>query len=309
MGPRGRDEPASNGRITPALGVGLVLASASGYPIGTIGVGAASPFLLTAMRIVLAALLLGAFAVVVRAHWPRRRLLVHTVVVGLLIHGVHFTGLYAGLAAGVPAGVSALVFGLNPLLTGALVTLALGERLGRMRVVGLVIGVIAVLCALGDRLVAAGGVDAGSALTIFGLLGLAAGSVWQQRFCGGVDVRAAAAVQLAAAALPLALLAAIVPATVDDATSAGLVLLWLVLVNSIAGTMLLLVAVRRGGAARTATLFSVVPSVAALMSWPILGEVPSTGAVVGLVLGAVACVIGTRPADVSGLGYPQPRGV
>ncbi|MCP2258991.1 EamA-like transporter family protein [Streptoalloteichus tenebrarius] len=52
--------------------------------------------------------------------------------------------------------------------------------------------------------------------------------------------------------------------------------------------------VRWGGAARAGTLFSAVPSVTAVISWLVLGETPTVGAVVRLVLGAVVCALGTR---------------
>jgi hypothetical protein len=41
------------------------------------------------------------------------------------------------------------------------------------------------------------------------------------------------------------------------------------------------------------TLSSVVPSVTALIAWPLLGQAPTAGVVAGLVLGFGACWLGT----------------
>ena len=68
--------------------------------------------------------------------------------------------------------------------------------------------------------------------------------------------------------------------------------------NSAFGTSLFLATVRKVGAARTSMAFSLVPAVSAVLSWLILGQLPTVGVVIGLVLGAAACVIGSRGAPV-----------
>ncbi|MBD0742187.1 DMT family transporter [Streptomyces sp. CBMA152] len=274
----------------------MVFASASGYPIGSLGVGAASPFALTAVRLALAATAALCIAWVGRVAWPRGRLLLHCCVVGLLGQCVHFAGLYAGLAAGVPAAVSALVFGLLPVVTAALTAVVFRTRLRRRQLLGLGLGIAAVVSALAGRLAAAGPLDAGSALTVFGLLGLAGSAVYQQRFCTGVDLKAATAVQLASAVPPLAVLAVLEDGGVSDWHTASLVVVWLTVVNSVIGTRLILAAVSRGGAARASTAFSLVPPTAAVLAWPVLGQTPDAGACAGLVLGIAATLLGAgRP--------------
>ncbi|MEU5437285.1 DMT family transporter [Streptomyces sp. NPDC020719] len=288
--------------LSPALTAGMVFASASGYPIGSLGVGAASPFVLTAVRLALAAAAAGCIAWAGRAAWPRGQLLLHCCVAGLLGQCVHFAGLYAGLAAGVPAAVSALVFGLHPVVTAALTALVFRTRLRWQQLLGLGLGIAAVVSALAGRLAAAGPLDAGSALTLLGLLGLAGSAVYQQRFCTGVDLKAATAIQLSVAVPPLAVLAVLEDGGVSDWHSAGLVVLWLVVVNSVIGTRLILEAVSRSGAARASTAFSLVPPTAAVLAWPILGQTPDAGAYAGLALGIAATLLGAgRP----GLRQPQ----
>jgi hypothetical protein len=80
----------------------------------------------------------------------------------------------------------------------------------------LVLGVLAVLAACAGRLFAIGGVDTVVLLLLVALVSLAAGGVYQQRFCSGVDFRATAALQNGVALLPVAVLATIMPFTVTD---------------------------------------------------------------------------------------------
>ena len=54
-------------------------------------------------------------------------------------------------------------------------------------------------------------------------------------------------------------------------------------------------AVKQAGAAQVAMLFAVIPSGAALLTWLLIGTRPDVGVVVGLVIGALACVVGREP--------------
>ncbi|MCI2419129.1 DMT family transporter [Saccharopolyspora sp. K220] len=280
--------------IPLSLAVPIVFIWASGFPTGALGVAAAPPFLLTAVRLALAALVLAVIALCSRARWPSAKLVGHTAIGGILTYGMQFAGCYGGLSAGVPASVTALVIAMNPVLTAALAASLLRERLSRIRVVGLVLGVLAVVITLGDQVRAEGTLNPGIFLTLLGLLGFSAGGLYQQRYCVGVDVRAGGAVQSAAAALAVGVLALFEHGHVTHWAQATAVLLWLVLAGSVVGTACYLRAVAVGGASRTSALFSAVPPVSALLAWPLLGEIPSIGALIGIALGAVACVLGTR---------------
>ena len=279
-------------RIPVPIAAGVVFVWTSGYLLGALAVGVVPPYLLTTVRLTLGAVLMGVIALVTRAHWPRGRVLLHVCVAGVLTQAVQFAGVYGGLQAGVPAAVTALVMALNPVLTAVLVTGLLGERVGGKQLVGLALGVLSVIAVLGER-VAEVGLDAGSLLTLLGLFGFAVGGIYQQRFCTGVDVRAASTVQMAVSAPVVGVLALFEDGTVADWTGAGLIALWLVLINALFGTAVYMEAVRRGGARRASSLFSVVPAMTAIAAWPVLGELPSLGAVAGLVAGAAACVLGT----------------
>ncbi|GLZ34526.1 hypothetical protein Lesp02_67130 [Lentzea sp. NBRC 105346] len=268
----------------------MVVVWASGYAVGVLGVAVAPPFLLTTIRFLIAAALLALIAVVMRAPWPRGRALVHTGVAGLLIQAFQFSGVYLGLRLGVPAAVTALVISCAPVLTAVLAARVFRTRIGPWQLVGLGLGVAAVLFALGDRLRTPG---SGAVFTVLGMLAFVAGSVYQQRFCRDVDVRSGNAVQHLVSVPVVALLSLTETAGVTDWSRFWLAMVWLVVVNSLGGSSLFLVGVRIGGAARMTTLSCVVPSVTALIAWPLLGQEITYGVLAGLVLGVVACRLGT----------------
>lgn len=283
-------------RIKPGFAAVTVLVWASGYPVGALAVAVAPPFLMTTIRFTLAAVLMAGVALVTSARWPRGWALVHTCVAGLLVQAVQFSGVYLGLRMGVPASVTALIISCTPVLTAVVAACVFRVRIGLRQIVGLVLGVAAVVAALWGRL---GSFGAGAVFTVVGMLGFVAGGVYQQRFGGDTDFRSGNAVQHAVSVPVIALLSLTESAGVTDWRRFWWAVVFLVLVNSMGGASLFLVGVRRGGAAAMTTLSSVVPSVTALIAWPLLGQAPTAGVVVGLGLGFAACWLGTATGDTS----------
>jgi drug/metabolite transporter (DMT)-like permease len=151
-----------------------------------------------------------------------------------------------------------------------------------------------VLAACAGRLFAIGGVDTVVLLLLAALASLAAGGVYQQRFCSGVDFRATAALQNAVALLPVAVLATVMPFTMVDPWKAAGAVAAVVLFNATLCMTLYVRAINNHGAAAVAMLFAVIPAVAGLLSWLMLGQRPDIGIGIGLVVGAVACWLNAR---------------
>ena len=274
---------------------------ALGYPIGTLAVTGMTPMAVLVLRFGLAAAILGAWSQLSGVRWPRGRQLGHVAITGLLMQAVQFCALYEAVQRGAPAVLCAVLIAMNPVTTAILGALFLGERLTRWRIVALVLGVVAVLAACASRLAATRGVDPVVVLLVIALMGLSAGGVYQQRFCAGIDFRATSAVQNAVALLPAAVLACLTPFAVHDAAKATVAIAGVVVLNAGLGVSLYVRAISAHGAAAVAMLFAVIPAVAGVLSWLMLGQRPDVGIAIGLVIGAVACWLNSRASDpVSG---------
>ncbi|WP_197373726.1 DMT family transporter [Mycolicibacterium baixiangningiae] len=267
---------------------------ALGYPIGNLAVHAMTPMAVLSIRFGLASLILGAWAAVLRVGFPTGRTLGHVAVTALLMQAVQFCALYYAIQRGAPAVLCAVVIAMNPVATALLAAGFLRDRLHAGRIVALVLGVAAVLAACANRLVAERGVDPVVLLLLVALFGLAAGGVYQQRFCADVDFRASSAVQNAVAFLPALALTLTTPFEVHDATRAGFAVAGVVLLNATLGLSLYVRAINLHGASSVAMLFCVIPAVAGVMSYFMLGERIDVGIGVGLVLGALACWLNAR---------------
>jgi drug/metabolite transporter (DMT)-like permease len=286
---------------------------ALGYPIGALAVSVMSPMAVLVFRFGLAAAIISGWAFWARVTWPTGRTLTHVLISGLLAQGLLFTCLYYALMHGAPAVLGAVIISMNPVVTALLAATFLGEGLSRTRVGALVLGVLAVLAACAGRLVAVGGVDPAVLLILVSLFSVAAGGVYQQKFCSGVDFRATAALQNAVCIAPVVALAVIMPFTVTDPWKAAGAVAAVVLLNAVLSMTLYVRGVNEYGAAAVAMLFAVIPAVAGLLSWLMLGQRPDIGIAVGLVVGAVACWLNARGSrkqrqnDPAGDGRGQHR--
>jgi len=286
----------------------LAFVFALGYPISALAVSAMSPMAVLVFRFALAALILGIWSWARGVRWPTGRLLGHVMIAGLLSQGLQFSCQYLAYLHGAPAVLGAVIVSMNPVATALLAAVSLGERLSARRMLALLLGVIAVLAACAQRLATVGGIDVVVVLLVVSLLAISSGGVYQQRFCRGVDFRANATLQNLSALVPISILAAIMPLHVTNGHLALGAVLAVVLLNATLCMTLYVRAIDRYGAASVAMLFAVIPAIAGVLSWLILGQRPDIGIAVGLVVGAAACWLnaGTRSAAPAPATPPRP---
>ena len=281
---------------TPAL---FVILWSTGFIGARLGLPHAGPLTFLSLRYALAAGLLLLVSLAVRAPWPRQwKEVGHFAVAGLLVHGVYLGGVFVGISIGVEAGVSALIVGLQPLLTAALAGVLLGERVNARQWLGLALGLLGVSLVLAGKVSQSPGNVLGSLACVAALLGITAGTLYQKRFCEGMDLRTGSVVQFLAAGLATAPLAFwLEDMHVDWNGEFVFALLWLVLVLSLGAVSLLYVLIRRGAASQVASLFFLVPPCTALIAWPLFGETLGLVALAGMALTAVGVALATHVGD------------
>jgi drug/metabolite transporter (DMT)-like permease len=280
----------------------FVLLWSTGFIGARLGLPYAGPLTFLSLRYGLVFVLLVTVALAMRAPWPARPADgAHYAVAGLLVHGVYLGGVFVGISLGVEAGLSALIVSLQPLLVAAFAGILLGERVSALQWTGLVLGFAGVVLILFHKL-GGGWHDAIGALAcVIALLGITLGTLYQKRYCTGMDLRTGSAIQFAAAGLatvPLALLF-----EQNDITWSGefiFALIWLVLVLSLGAISLLWVLIRRGAASSVSSLFFLVPPVTALMAWLLFGEQLGPTALIGMAVTLAGVILATRSANHSG---------
>jgi drug/metabolite transporter (DMT)-like permease len=288
----------SENRSSPlALMPGLfVLLWSTGFIGGKLGLPYAEPmtFLVLRFSLVTALMLVVSFAT--RASWPRRWSEAgHIAVVGLLLQGGYLGGVFIGIAAGVSAGLSALIVGIQPALTAALAGALLGEPVTLKQWLGLGLGLIGVFLVAASKIELGGTQLFGVAVTVLALFGITLGTLYQKRFCGGMDLRSGTVIQNAVAALlMLCGAAAFENFHVEWHGRFVFALTWLCLVLSVGATLLLFALLRYGAAARVASLFYLVPPVTALMAYLFFGETLGAMALFGMAVAVAGVALVNR---------------
>ncbi len=291
------DSPATKAffRAAPFL---FIVIWATGFIVARLVAPHADPLTFLSVRYVLAIAFLAALAVVQSAPWPKSwRDAGRLAVAGLLLHGVYLGGIFWSVRHGLPAGFAGLLAGLQPLLTALVAAPLLGERVGLLKWVGIALGFVGAVLVLLPKL--GTGADAVPPVALLvgfiAVLAFTAGTIWQKRTGGQMDLRTGNVVQFSAAFVPTALVAFLTEeGKFDFAPELWIGLLWAVFGLSIGAIVLLLLMIRRGAVVQTASLLYLVPAVTALMAWAIFGETLNMLQIGGMVLTAFGVALVTR---------------
>ncbi|MBL8838066.1 MAG: DMT family transporter [Alphaproteobacteria bacterium] len=273
----------------------FVVLWSTGFIAAKAGLPFAEPMTFLALRFTLVCAVMLPISLMARAAWPDRTTAIHVAVVGVLMHGAYLGGVFASIAHGLPAGLSALIVGLQPVLTACIVGPLLGERVRPLQWAGFFCGLVGVALVLAGKLSFDSASIGAAALSFVALVGISAGTLYQKRFCAGVDLRTGAVIQYAAASLVV--LAFALPAEtmrIEWTAQFIVALAWLGLVLSLGAVSLLYLLIRRGAAAKTASLFYLVPPFTALFAWLLFDETLSALAMVGMALAAAGVALVQR---------------
>ncbi|MCW5744901.1 MAG: DMT family transporter [Alphaproteobacteria bacterium] len=279
--------------LPPAI---FVFLWSTGFIVAKLGLPYAQSATFLTLRYWLAAALLGLVALAGAAPWPRRaRDIGHSAVAGLLMHFAYIGGVFASIERGLPAGVSALIVSLQPLLTAIAAGPLLGERVTRWQWLGLALGLVGTGLVVWEKAQLGAASPLAVLFCIAALLGITAGTLWQKRYLGGVDLRAGASVQYGFTALAYTLCALLFePLSVAWTADFAIALAWSVLAMSVGAVSLLLWLIRRGAATGVAALFYLVPPSTAVMAWLLFDERLGALALIGMAITVVGVALATR---------------
>ena len=242
-------------RIWSALAPGIfVLLWSTGFIGARLGLPHAEPFIFLLYRFATIAILLAAVGLLWRVSWPRHwSEVVHLAVTGLFIHGAYLGGVFWAISNGITPAVSALIVCIQPLLTAVTAGPYLGEKVSLRQWIGLVLGFFGVILVVGDDLSLEDGNFTGLIACIIALIGITAGTLYQKRHGGSMDLRSGSAIQFAAAALAMLILSfAFETGRIEWTGEFIFAMAWLIIVLSVGAMTLLHLLIRQGSASKVA---------------------------------------------------------
>ncbi len=216
----------------------------------------------------------------------------HLAVTGVLVHAGYLGGVWIAVKLGMGSGLSALIVGLQPVLTAVWLA-SLGGKVTTRQWSGLALGFLGLLLVVSSKLGYGEATPVNLSLAAMALLSITAGTLYQKRFVAPCDVRAANAVQLAAALLITLPLTLLEPQAMQWNTQLAAAMAWSVVGLTLGGSSLLYMLVQRGAGTSVTSLLYLVPPTTAFLAWVLFGEAITLATVAGTLLAAVGvfCVV------------------
>jgi drug/metabolite transporter (DMT)-like permease len=269
---------------------------ATGFPAARFGTTDAEPFTFLGIRFAIAFFILsGLVFLYLRPKNVDWHQFAHSIVVGVLMHGLYLGGVFYAVSKGMPAGISALIVALQPFFTALIAWVLIGERLSLFRAfffATALFGIFMVLFPEFDLYEAIPGITLETlSAGIIATLGISIGSVYQKRCVTNLNLWVGTSAQfLGAGVLMLALSLATESQYVVWTANTVLSLAWLVVVLSVGAVALLMYLIKQGDSSSVASLFFLVPVVAFCMTWILFGEAMNFVQIVGglIVVASVA---------------------
>jgi len=257
-------------RFFPLLFVALW---STGFIGARLGMPHTEPLTFLFVRYVAVIALMWGIAIATKAPWPAHgRDWGHIGIAGLMLHAGYLGGVFVAISLGLPAGVAALVVCMQPLLTAVCAGWLLGETVRARQWLGLILGLAGVSLVVANKL---GAVFTWPALvaSVFALVAITFGTLYQKRFCPAFDWRTGVVAQF----IPTALVTGVCAwwfetGRMDFTGEMVFALGWLVLVLSVGAVSLLNWLIRQSSAVNVASLFYLVPPCTALVAWALFGE-------------------------------------
>lgn len=267
-----------------------------GYVVAKIGLQYAEPMTLLVLRYAAVVVIMAVLFLVLRPPLPKTRAdWGHVAFVGLLIQAGYFGMCYFAFRAGVAAGTVALIMSLQPIIVAIIAPRWSGEAISARMWIGLTLGLIGAGIVIVARSSTATPSVIGFLFSVLGLAGITIGSLWEKRFGLSHHPVTANLVGFTAGllgVLPAMLLTETMEVNWTWEFSAALA--YLVVGNSVIAVGLLLAMIRAGDVGKVSALFYLVPPMAAVLAWFLLGEIMPPLAWAGMAVAAVGVYLATR---------------
>ena len=285
----------------------FVLIWSTGFIVAKFGLPFAPPLTFLLIRYFLSIVCILVWIWLTRAVWPTdKKQWRHLAVSGMLVHAGYLGGVWVAIKAGMGSGLTALIVGFQPVLTALWLTwinntntssASSPPAVTKRQWLGLLIGLVGLLLVVARKFGTTSEVTLLTfTATVFALLCITAGTLYQKRFVLATDVRTANVIQLGAAllvTLPFALLET--EAIIWNASFVG-AMAWAVLGLTLGGSSLMFMLIQRGAATTVTSLLYLVPPTTALMAWLLFDEAITAITVLGIILTAIGVSLVVRPA-------------
>ena len=280
-------------RLAPAF---FVLLWSTGFIVARYATRDAGALSFLTVRTAIAAVVLWTVSKVVREAAITTSQRGRMLVVGLGMHAMYLGGVFFAIEHGIPSGMSALIAALHPVVTTVFAWVVLGEKLNRIRTLGVVLGVSGVVLVVAEHGGAGDGVSAPAMWAmVVAVVGMSTGTLVQRQKGQGTPLLAGTAWQYASTTAALGLVAVLGEGwRFGNTVNTWLSMAWAVGVLSIAAILIMLWLLHRQAASQVSSLFFLTPALSSVEAAVLFDERLGALAVAGLGIALVGVFLATN---------------
>tara|TARA_B100000579_G_scaffold144117_1_gene116974 strand:- start:571 stop:1425 length:855 start_codon:yes stop_codon:yes gene_type:complete len=218
----------------------------------------------------------------------------HSILSGVLFHGIYLGGVFYSVSLGVPTGITALIVTMQPILTNALAGPILNEKVGWKQWLGVVLGFVGAAIVLGF--------DLGESLPLIGIIAsfIALGSITsatllQKKFGGSAPLPVSNMYQAAGGCIfHIIIIILFAEAFINFNTTFLIAMSHQIFLVSFGAFTILMYLIKNNSASKTVTIFFLIPATTAIIAWIFLNEQLSNLDIFGFVVASLGVYIATR---------------
>lgn len=267
-----------------------------GFTAAKIGLEYSTPLAFLTARYLLVLVILIPPALVLRPALPKNIETWRAVILtGAIVQGCYFSITYIAFALGVSASLMALLVSLQPILVALAAPRLAGERINRSAWIGLMLGLAGAVLVIQSRAQMEIVTPIGVGLCLIALFTITAGTLFEKRHGAGGHLVMINLIQYTTGLIivvPLMLLFETPQVSIGlpFAATVG----YLAVANSLIGISLLLAMIRHGAVTKVSALFFLVPPMASIIAWLVIGEPMSPTVWIGLAVATIGVALATR---------------
>jgi len=260
----------------------------SGFVGAKYGLPYSTPLSFLTLRFFLAGLILLFIMKYMKVNLPSIKDIFHISIAGILTVAVFSIGIFISIDMGLSPALSAMIIALQPILVAVLAKSFLSEDTGIIQAFGLLVGLVGVMLVLVNNMdITTAGLYS-IALSVFGLLGLSLGNLYQKKFCENMNIFSGGAIQSIASGFVCLILMLMFDSYEVVWTSEFIyALLFMTIGVSIGALSLLYIMIRRAEVSKVASIFYLIPVSAAISGYFIYGETFELITILGIAIVAL----------------------
>ncbi len=266
------------------LPFGFIFLYGSGFIFTQYGLQNSSPMAFLGIRFFIAFWILLFIAYFLKVPIPKsKKEFFQIALAGTLTVGTFSIGVFLSISYGVSGALNALIIALQPIIVTFLAQRFLDEEINKRVWLGLIIGFIGVSFVVVSKLDTSFDSILGVFWSIVALLGLSFGSLYQKKYCTGMNLYSGGAIQTLSSTILVIPFLFFEEFHINWNGEFLIALFYMAMGVSIGALSLLYIMIKNGEVSKVSSIFYLVPVSATIVSYFLLGEKMELNVIIGII--------------------------